>query len=118
VFSLFVRVFEPEINDPGKPLMRRLIVNYGRQMLSFVCRQLLYYGHIYDRTEFLFYMVMVPALTFLSRQLPREYYIKCRYLIAYILFERRLHYGYRLILCLNNIETLHNNELVSALTLL
>jgi len=84
VFSLFIRVFESEINDPGKPLMRLLIINYGRQMASFFCRQLLYYGHIYDKTEFLIYLVMVPVLTFLSRQLPREYYIKYRYFIAYV----------------------------------
>jgi hypothetical protein len=81
---LFIRIFEPEMMEPGKPLMRQTILNYVRQLPGFLAKQFMYYGYIYEPTEFIIYIVMVPILTRLAREFPREYFIRGRYLIAYI----------------------------------
>jgi hypothetical protein len=81
---LFIRIFEPEMMEPGKPLMRQTILNYFRQMPNFLAKQFMYYGYILEQTEFLIYIVMVPILTRLARELSREYFIRGRYFIAYL----------------------------------
>jgi hypothetical protein len=81
---LFIRIFEPEMYEPGKPLVRQTLLNYFRQMPHFLGKQLMYYGYIYEQSEFFIYIAMVPILTLLAREIPREYYIRGRYFVAYI----------------------------------
>jgi hypothetical protein len=64
---LCIRIFEPEMYEPGKPLVRQTILNYCRQMPSYLGKQFMYYGCIYEQTEFCIYIFMVPILTALAR---------------------------------------------------
>jgi hypothetical protein len=64
---LCIRIFEPEMYEPGKPLGRQTILNYCRQMPSYLGKQFMYYGCIYEQTEFCIYVIMVPILTALAR---------------------------------------------------
>lgn len=83
---LCIRIFEPEMNEPGngKPLRRQTILNYCRQMPGYLGKQFMYYGYIYEQEEFFLYIIMVPILTILAREISREYYIRGRYFVAYI----------------------------------
>lgn len=119
VVMLLIRCFEPEMNEAShnKSLARVIFLSYLRQMKPFLGKQILYYGGIYEQTEFFLYILFIPVFTIIARELNREYYVRVRYLVGYIQFERKMYYAYRYIYLLNDLETLFENRFMVALGL-
>lgn len=70
-----------------------------------------------DWDEFIGYLVLVPLVTYALANVPREYFLRSRYLWAWLLIERKQLDAFDFITNRNDAETIYENNFIMSIIL-